>query len=574
MKNKKLLVLVPFLLLMASCDDKNNSTSNSTSNSNSTTQQIDSWSNEIKAVMQEVLGEELPYVALDANTVQYGKDSDQNGEYFYLTDSSATSIVETYKSTLVSNGYTLSSTDNDYGYDIFIYTKDTIVVQLDYFPGAEEDNVVYNPGNEIYAWLDLPTKRTDLTDWPEELKTIMTNTFNYQIPFVALASDFEYSLNDEVLIISDTSDTNFLSDGFEEALIKAGFIKSTTSTSEDYAAYNLTLNDNSYLSVEFAFTETSEIIQGGNEIYITLNHVTKTWPAEVIRNIYSNLSTVTIPEFAANGNYEYYLANNGILISGDVSSDITKDYIAKLGENNFMTDEDYFGNQFYYDWEEYVNVEVQYSNSKFMVQVVPVDRSYTEFVTSFPADKIKALLGEGTTEVPSIDIKIGDNIKYTLVEKNEDYGTPAYIELTYKDDTSDISKSIMTNYVEVLKAAGWTIDDSYYDEDGVYEAVSANKDVALEFYSAYNKFVLDIQLVETNSSKSDGEWNSELKALMIELLGEEIPYVALDSETISYSKQNDNDGSGDYILICDSDSESVVDEYCSENDIIAYIVEE
>ena len=323
MKNKKLLVLVPFLLLMASCDDKNNSTSNSTSNSNSTTQPTDSWSNEIKAVMQEVLGEELPYVALDANTVQYGKDSDQNGEYFYLTDSSATSIVETYKSTLVSNGYTLSSADNDYGYDIFIYTKDTIVVQLDYFPGAEEDNVVYNPGNEIYAWLDLPTKRTDLTDWPEELKTIMTNTFNYQIPFVALASDFEYSLNDEVLIISDTSDTNFLSDGFEEALIKAGFIKSTTSTSEDYAAYNLTLNDNSYLSVEFAFTETSEIIQGGNEIYITLNHVTKTWPAEVIRNIYSNLSTVTIPEFAANGNYEYYLANNGILISADVSSDIT-----------------------------------------------------------------------------------------------------------------------------------------------------------------------------------------------------------------------------------------------------------
>ena len=61
---------------------------------------------------------------------------------------------------------------------------------------------------------------------------------------------------------------------------------------------------------------------------------------------------------------------------------------------------------------------------------------------------------------------------------------------------------------------------------------------------------------------------------MIELLGEEIPYVALDSETISYSKQNDNDGSGDYIIICDSDSESVVDEYCSENDIIAYIVEE
>ena len=134
-----------------------------------------------------------------------------------------------------------------------------------------------------------------------------------------------------------------------------------------------------------------------------------------------------------------------------------------------------------------------------MVQVVPVDRSYTEFVTSFPADKIKALLGEGTTEVPSIDIKIGDNIKYTLVEKDENYGTPAYIELTYKDDTSDISKSIMTNYIEVLKAAGWTIDDSYYEDYGVYEAVSANKDVTLEFYSDYNKFVLDIQLVQTNS---------------------------------------------------------------------------
>lgn len=79
MKNNKLLVLVPFLLLMVSCDDNSNLNSNSTSNSNSTTQQIDSWSNEIKSLMQEVLGEELPYVALEANTVQYGKNSDENG---------------------------------------------------------------------------------------------------------------------------------------------------------------------------------------------------------------------------------------------------------------------------------------------------------------------------------------------------------------------------------------------------------------------------------------------------------------------------------------------------------------
>lgn len=558
MKNKKLLVLVPFLLLMASCDDKNNS--NSTSNS--ANQTTGSWSNEIKAVMQEVLGEELPYVALDANTVQYGKDSDENGEYFYLSDSSTTSIVETYKSTLVSNGYTLSSTDNDYGYDIFIYTKDTIVVQLDYFPGGEIDGETYEPGNEIYAWLDLPTQRTDLTDWPEELKTMMTSTFNKPIPFVALATDFEYSLDGDVLTISDASDTDFLSDGFGESLVKAGFSKSTGS--ENYETYKLVQNESSYISVEFAFSEgyPDYGIPGGNEIYVTLNHVTKTWPAEIIRNIYSNLSKVTVPSFdiTSAGSYEYYATETTMLVTGDVSSDITNDYLGKLGENNFMTDEDYFGGKFYYDWEEYVNVLVQYSSPKFMVQVSAVERGYDELVESFPTDKIKDLLGEDASEVPSVANKYGDNIKYAFVEANESFDTPACIQLTYKENSLVSGESVLDSYIKVLETAGWTVDDSYLEEYGEYFAVSPNNDVSLEFYSSYDKFVLYIQSAES-SSTSDGEWNSELKALMIELLGEEIPYVALDSETISYSKKNDNDGSGDYILICDSDSESIVDEY-------------
>ena len=54
MKNNRLLVLVPFLLLMVSCDDNSNLNSNSTSNSNSTTQPTDSWSNEIKLLMNLV----------------------------------------------------------------------------------------------------------------------------------------------------------------------------------------------------------------------------------------------------------------------------------------------------------------------------------------------------------------------------------------------------------------------------------------------------------------------------------------------------------------------------------------
>lgn len=560
MKNKKLLILVPFLLLMASCDDNSNLNSNSTSNSNSTTQPTDSWSNEIKLLMQEVLGEELPYVALDANTVQYGKDSDENGEYFYLTDSSATSIVETYKSTLVSNGYTLSSTDNDYGYDIFIYTKDTIVVQLDYFPGGEIDGETYEPGNEIYAWLDLPTQRTDLTDWPEELKTMMASTFNKQIPFVALATDFEYSLDGDVLTISDASDTDFLSNGFGESLVKAGFSKSTGS--EDYETYKLVQNESSYISVEFAFSEgyPDYGIPGGNEIYVTLNHVTKTWPAEIIRNIYSNLSKVTVPSFniTSAGSYEYYATETAMLVTGDVSSDITNDYLGKLGENNFMTDEDYFGGQFYYDWEEYVNVLVQYSSPKFMVQVSEVERGYDELVTSFPTDKIKDLLGEDASEVPEVANKYGDNIKYAFVEANEYFDTPACIQLTYKENSLVSGESVLDSYIKVLETAGWTVDDSYLEEYGEYVAVSPNNDVSLEFYSSYDKFVLYIQSAES-SSKSDGEWNSDIKALLKEVIGEEIPYIAMDEESLYYSKESDKDG--DMVYISDCSETSFVDEY-------------
>lgn len=568
MKNKKLLVLVPFLLLMASCGDKNsnsNSISDSNSTSNSTTQPVGAWSDDIKALMREVIGEELPYVELDSKTVEYGKDSDSDGDYFYVLDSSNVSIVESYKSTLTANGYTLSATtSDDYGSDVFLYVKDTIVVQLYYFIGAEEDNEVYDPGNRIAAWLDIPTQRTDLTEWPDDLKQLMTSTFNMQIPFVALASDFEYSLSGEVLYIYDESDTDFLSDGFGESLLSAGFTKSNINS--DYETYTLVLNESAYISVEFAYSEPYEFLgftmPGSNEVYVTLNHVTNTWPTEVVRSVYDKSATVVVPEFAVTGNYEYYLANGGMVISGDVDADITDDYVTKLNANNFMTDEDFFGNQFYADWEENVNVAVEYSSPKFMVQVVAAEKSYDELVTSFPTDKIKDLLGEDATEVPSIDIKIGDNIKYTFVDADEEFGTSAYIELTYKDDTSDISKSIMTSYLEVLKAAGWTIDDTYYDEYGVYDAVSANEDVALEFYSDNNKFVLDIQLNES-SSTTDGEWDSDLKAMMIELLGEEIPYVALDSETIEYSKESFTDGSGEYIYICDYSDTSVVDEYKS-----------
>ena len=506
MKNKKLLVLVPFLLLMASCGDKNsnsNSISDSNSTSNSTNQSTTGeWKDELKTMMTSMLGETLPYFEL--GNYQFSVEEDDDGEYIYIYAESETDFVVEYTSVLTKSGYTDDGIEED-DYVAYFFVKGDIVVQIDYYPG----DTTYKARNEIFAWVedngggsdipDTPTEKTDLTAWPTELKELMTSTFNMEIPFVALAKDFEYELTDGQLTIYDSANVNFLED-YGDSLLAANFELGENEWGE---AYTHDYDEDYYIEVSFYYSDSLDlgelIIPGGNEIDVSLVQIIKevdtdTWPEEEVKSIYNSLSKVNVPSFDVVGKYTYYFYGDSIVVYGAVNSDITDEYVTKLTNNNFLTYESSYS-QFYYDWEEYVQVQIQYisDTSSFMIQVFPMEASYDEFVTSFPEDKIKSFLGESATSVPSIDIKYGENIKHAHVNEDLEDETPEYIQLTYKDEGTVGSNSIMDEYLVTLRAQEWIIDDSNYNEYGYYVATSKTGDVVLTFESLFGIFILDIE---------------------------------------------------------------------------------
>ena len=507
MKNKKLLVLVPFLLLMASCGDKNsnsNSISDSNSTSNSTNQSTTGeWKDELKTMMTSMLGETIPYFEL--GDYQFSVKTDDDGDFIYIYAESETDFVVEYSKVLTDSGYDDEGiNDDDKECIAYFFSKGDIIVQIDHYLGDSE----IAEGNEIYAWIednggtdipDTPTEKTDLTAWPTELKELMTSTFHMEIPFVALAKDFEYDLTDGKLTIYDSANVNFLED-YGDTLIAANFV---AGESDLYETYTHDYDEDYYIEVSFFYSDGLDlgdwIIPGGNEIDVSLVQIIKevdtdTWPEEEVKSIYNSLSKVTVPSFDVVGKYTYYFYGDSIVVYGAVNSDITDEYVTKLTNNNFLAYESSYS-QFYYDWEEYVQVQIQYisDTSSFMIQVFPMEASYDEFVTSFPEDKIKSFLGESATSVPSIDIKYGENIKYAYVEEDLEDEIPECIQLTYKDEGTVGSNSIMDEYLVTLRAQEWTIDDSKYNENGYYVATSKAGDVVLTFESLFGIFILDIK---------------------------------------------------------------------------------
>ena len=105
---KKVMLLIPALLLvgLSGCGENissnNNGESISTSDSASTNKE---WSNEIKDLMNEYLKDVLPYHQFDETTFKYEIDA-ENG-IVVLYDELLTNHISDYKDVLISNGWVL-----------------------------------------------------------------------------------------------------------------------------------------------------------------------------------------------------------------------------------------------------------------------------------------------------------------------------------------------------------------------------------------------------------------------------------------------------------------------------------
>ena len=114
------------------------------------------------------------------------------------------------------------------------------------------------------------------------------------------------------------------------------------------------------------------------------------------------------------------------------------------------------------------------------------------------------------------------------VEKEEGYGEN-YINLYTQDDGEPGVDAMEDEYVTTLTNLGWTIDDTYYDDDGYYATLG---DFTMLFWSWSDKFHIVIEtrpVYETVDNVFDAEYLEDFMALVG--LQENIPSpVANDEE--------------------------------------------
>ncbi len=512
MKKKMLFLAIPFLLFgLVSCNGEGGDDSSHLTSTVKDPMFDGEWDSELKTLMNSLLKEEIPYVKL-ADTYEFSKETDETGDYLYISGESTTDFVEAYGTYLETQGYTYDSEESEendyYSYTAYFYAKGNLVIQLDHFPGATINGETYVATNEIFAWLEdnggstgEDVGQTTDTAWPAELLEMMNTSFSKTIPFVALAENYGYSSDEDGVYIADATSTNYLTN-YGEALEDAGFTKSTEDDSYGYTIYQyyVQANDDYNLVVEYSYFPGNDYYSAGNSISMYLSQIIKevkvdAWPANEIASVMNEECKLAIPEFAVSGQYTYFFYGTGIYVYGTSDSDLSSSYDSSLTAANFLLGYDAYQElDYYYDWEEYVSVYLSYDADEkvFMILVQPTEPQYDELLASFPQDKIVTFLGDGAVEVPSFSIAEGETYKYTYQEEFEflGYTFPASIEIDVKDAGTVGTDALEDTYKALLKEKGWEIDESQYDNNG-YIATSCS--VTLTFYTQDGVFSLFIE---------------------------------------------------------------------------------
>ena len=306
-------------LLLAGC---NTPTSTSSNEGSSTTSQVDKepssssseqqakkWSSAIEAAMFDVIGETLPYIQLDEETLMYSIEEDAYGYFFYLHDTSSKNLVSNYGKALTSAGYKYYGTDTSYGYDSIMYTKGDIVVQFDY---CIADGYY---GNEIFAWIETEdngggsSEVEYLTAWPAEFKEILIDVVGELIPVAPLEiATLDYEAGEDeygpYAYICDYATKNLLAN-YGDILENAGYTYygyDDSYADYGYIAYLYTKGD---INIQYGFMDydgytsnsiyawiESEDDNGGNTGGSTTPSTG--WPSDIEAEIVSFLGT-TIP---------------------------------------------------------------------------------------------------------------------------------------------------------------------------------------------------------------------------------------------------------------------------------------
>ena len=228
---------------------------------------------------------------------------------------------------------------------------------------------------------------------------------------------------------------------------------------------------------------------------------TTTFPAEALKSFLTSEGvSVTVPSPVSSGEWTYKVEEDdeygnsfiaSVSDSGTVGTDSIEDtYTALLqGTSGWTVSDDYYEYIGYVAFKD--NVQLCYCTEEgvFNFEAYKYEAAQYEESTTFPATALQAFLtSEGLkTTVPAATG--ASSWRYAALS-DEDGN---YFAISAEDNGTPGKDAIEDTYKVTLQGAGWTIDDSDYEEYGYY----ADKgDVEIQFYSYDGEFDMYVYAAE------------------------------------------------------------------------------
>ena len=293
------------------------SSPSSPSDSSSSNNSKNEWDAELAELMETHIGETIPYVQLNEESLEYYYYEDDYGyPIVAIFDESDVNLLVDYDDILLEAGYKLEEYyDADYyGYEIYFYSKGNVLIQYDYYPGDEE----YAAGNEIYVTVleleEEPEPGDSYSDpWPTAL---IESYFNgVSVPSVPNVSN--YLVTDYMDFVGLLAIECAASDGIEESYIAAleaeGFTVQYDSSYEQYCATEATNS----VQVDFYCYEGAFTVVLSEPVVALPSE----WPEDLISSYYG----VSIPQpldATVKEVVDYYEYDETVVIEieGDIST--------------------------------------------------------------------------------------------------------------------------------------------------------------------------------------------------------------------------------------------------------------
>jgi len=542
-------------------DSQDSNSSKGADGSSSQTGRLTDWPAELKALITEHYNDELPFVALDAETLEYEYVNDEtNGEYISVVDYSEVNALANYGNTLTEAGFEVVTSTELYGIEFNVYTNSNILVTY-YFVQSEEYScncISISADGEWYA--DFVDQGYTYETEAELTATYINGYIESGIDFITPSYTTEYGFvygldeyDDFCAVIGEDVVEDYIEtlEAAEYDIIEqvSYTIDFTTFDYVEYTTYFVadpTHTIGMAVASMYGYTFLTYFLF--DNVFTDVAYSGTAWPTDVAEGL-ADIGC-ELP-FIALGNDvcftdEYYEEYGCYSIEDCYFGDLTEDYGDALTNAGWeiVTDEesDYYGyyykniddNDFYvtYYWnygnviDIYCGSETPTTDEDWYEEFVENGYSY-EAEDELTATYINEYIESGIDFItPSYDLDNG------FVYGINDYGDLCVV----------LNESVADDYIETLEAAEYEIvvDVTYsldwetweYVETYTYYVADSTHTIAITAYEdngcTYLSF-FPFDETFTDVLYTGTAWDNEI-AEVLEGIGCELPFIALGAD--------------------------------------------